>query len=58
VKNEDVQAHTVTSDEAGAFDVPVDGGGATVVFTAPTKPGTYTYYCTYHGNMHGTLVVK
>lgn len=31
-------------------------------FTAPTKPGTYTYFCTYpahfNGGMKGTLIVK
>jgi len=35
VKNEDSQAHTVTSDQAGLFDAVVPGGG-NVVFTAPT----------------------
>lgn len=33
-----------------------------VTFTAPAKPGTYTYFCTfpahYAGGMKGTLVVK
>jgi len=57
VKNEDPQAHTVTSDQAGLFDAVVPGGG-NVVFTAPTTAGSYTYHCTYHSNMHGTLVVK
>ena len=57
VKNEDSQAHTVTSDQAGLFDAVVPGGG-NVVFTAPTTAGSYTYHCTYHSNMHGTLVVK
>jgi plastocyanin len=31
--------------------------GKKTVLTAPTTPGTYKYHCTYHGNMHGTLVV-
>jgi len=57
VKNEDSQAHTVTSDQAGLFDAVVPGGG-NVVFTAPTTAGSYAYHCTYHSNMHGTLVVK
>ena len=57
VKNEDSQAHTVTSDQAGLFDTVVPGGG-NVVFTAPTTAGSYAYHCTYHSNMHGTLVVK
>lgn len=35
---------------------------AKATFTAPTKPGTYTYFCTYpahfSGGMKGTLIVK
>ncbi|UKA63652.1 cupredoxin domain-containing protein [Arthrobacter sp. FW306-04-A] len=58
VKNEDAQAHTLTSDDGKAFDAAVDGGGGTVQFTAPTAPGSYPYHCAYHSNMHGTLVVK
>jgi plastocyanin len=57
VKNEDSQAHTVTSDQAGLFDAVVPGGG-NVVFTTPTTAGSYAYHCTYHSNMHGTLIVK
>ena len=57
VKNEDSQAHTVTSDQAGLFDAVVPGGG-NVVFTAPTTAGSYAYHCTYHSNMHGTLIVE
>ena len=57
VKNEDSQAHTVTSDQAGLFDAVVPGGGS-VVFTAPTTAGSYAYQCTYHSNMHGTLIVE
>ena len=55
--NMDAAAHTVTADEGSAFDVQVNGGG-TATFTAPTKPGSYAYHCTYHPGMHGTLVVK
>lgn len=33
-----------------------------VTFTAPTKPGTYTYFCTFpahfNGGMKGVLVIK
>jgi len=24
----------------------------------PNEPGTYTFHCTYHPSMHGTLTVK
>ena len=57
VKNEDSEAHTVTSATAGAFAVNVTSGG-TATFKAPTKPGVYKLICTFHGNMMGTLVVK
>ncbi|MFQ4150170.1 cupredoxin domain-containing protein [Arthrobacter sp. LAPM80] len=56
VMNMDAQAHTVTADD-GSFDVVVKPG-SNVTFTAPKKPGAYTYHCTYHSSMHGTLVVK
>ncbi|MGH3502263.1 MAG: cupredoxin domain-containing protein [Nocardioidaceae bacterium] len=57
VMNEDDTTHTVTADDAGDFDVNVEGGD-TVTFTAPSKPGSYPYHCEYHSSMHGTLVVK
>jgi plastocyanin len=57
VMNMDGEAHTVTADSGSAFDVKADPGASTT-FTAPTKPGTYAFHCTYHSNMHGMLVVK
>lgn len=56
VTNMDAQAHTVTADD-GSFDAVVPPG-ASVTFTAPKKPGKYTYHCTYHASMLGTLTVK
>ena len=56
IKNGDSQAHTVTSKDGG-FDVKVDPNG-TATMTAPTKPGTYKFICSFHSNMSGTLVVK
>jgi len=58
VKNQDSQNHTVTSTMHGGFDVKVNADGGTATFTAPTKPGSYTFGCTFHANMMGTLVVK
>lgn len=58
VTNMDTAGHTVTADEGSAFDVDVKGSGGTATFTAPSKPGTYAYHCTYHPGMHGTLTVK
>jgi plastocyanin len=57
VMNMDGEAHTVTADSGSAFDTTIDPG-ASSTFTAPMKPGSYPFHCTYHGNMHGTLVVK
>lgn len=57
VKNNDQVAHTVTADSGKAFDDMADPG-KTTTFTAPMKPGSYKFHCTFHGNMHGTLVVK
>ena len=57
VMNMDGEAHTVTADSGNAFDVKADPGTSTT-FTAPMKPGTYAFHCSYHSNMHGMLVVK
>lgn len=57
IKNEDTVTHTVTADSGGAFDVTVNAGSSAKL-TAPSKPGSYPYHCTFHAEMHGTLVVK
>ena len=57
VTNRDGEAHTVTADGAGGFDVVVPPG-KTVSFTAPDSGGTYRYHCSYHSDMHGTLRVR
>ena len=56
VMNSDSADHTITADN-GASDVQTPLKKL-VSFTAPTKPGTYTFGCAYHRSMHGTLVVK
>ena len=53
--NSDSEAHTVTSD-TGAFNSPVLQPGAGYSFTF-TKPGSYSYHCTIHPFMTGTVVV-
>ena len=58
VTNMDSAGHTVTAEQGQAFDVDVRGSGGTATFTAPSAPGSYPYYCTYHPNMRGTLIVK
>lgn len=47
--------HTVTADN-GAFNSGEMSPGATVTGTFNT-PGTYTYHCSIHPNMTGTLIV-
>ena len=56
VTNKDSEAHTVTSDKGGAFDVVVPPGKS-ITFTAPATAGSVSYHCTYHGNMRGMLKV-
>lgn len=59
VTNKDAVAHTLTSKSTGLFDtgsITADGGTGT--FTAPSKPGSYPFGCTFHPDMAGTLVVK
>ena len=56
VTNNDSEAHTVTSDTGGAFNVAVPPG-STKTFAAPSKAGTYKFHCIYHSNMHGTITV-
>jgi plastocyanin len=49
-------AHTVTSDDGGAFDSGSLDPQATFSFT-PDTPGTFTYHCTVHPWMTGALTV-
>jgi plastocyanin len=58
VTNMDSAGHTVTAEQGDVFDVDVKGSGGTATFTAPSAPGSYPFYCTYHPNMRGTLIVK
>jgi plastocyanin len=57
VMNNDSETHTVTADTGGAFDVTATAGASTT-FTAPTKPGSYPFHCSFHSDMHGSLTVK
>jgi plastocyanin len=56
IANNDSVEHSVTSRTAGQFDVHVDGNQQGTL-TAPTEPGEYAFYCVYHPNMTGTLIV-
>lgn len=57
VTNSDPAEHSVTADAGDAFNVEIEGG-QTATFTAPTEPGSYPFFCTYHPSMRGTLVVQ
>lgn len=58
VVNRDSAPHTVTATSGHAFDTGNISGGKTTTFTAPTRPGDYSYICTIHQFMHGTLTVR
>ena len=56
--NNDGTAHNVTFD-GGA--VPASGtvdAGVAKALTMPTAAGTYTYKCTFHAGMSGSVVVQ
>ncbi len=54
--NKDSMEHTASSDD-GTFDTGLikQGKSGTVTFS---KAGTYTYHCTVHHNMKGTVIVQ
>ncbi|HEX9340077.1 MAG TPA: cupredoxin family copper-binding protein [Thermoplasmata archaeon] len=55
--NRDMTAHTVTSNVTGQFDSGTMTTGQTWGFTF-TQAGTYYYFCTFHPQMTGTIVVQ
>lgn len=59
VSNVSDAVHTLTADK-GAFDtgdITTSGTTSTRQLVVP-KAGTFKYYCKYHPDMHGVLVVK
>ena len=58
VDNLDQAVHDVTSDTAGLFETTALTQNSAATFTAPKTPGTYTFGCSFHPDMHGTLIVK
>ena len=58
VVNKDSTAHTLTATNGKAFDTGDIAPAATATFTAPMTAGTYSYICTIHQFMRGTLTVK
>jgi plastocyanin len=49
--------HTVTADGGRTFESGNMAPEARFSFT-PTAPGTFSYHCTYHPWMKGTLIVQ
>ncbi|MET7535320.1 cupredoxin family copper-binding protein [Streptomyces sp. NPDC005507] len=57
VTNEDSATHTLTADDQ-SFDTGNLAQGKSATITAPSKPGSYSYICSIHPNMKGTLTVR
>jgi plastocyanin len=55
--NQDPASHTVTAKDK-SFDSGTIAMGGRGEITAPSKPGSYPYFCTFHQYMAGTLIVK
>jgi plastocyanin len=54
--NRDTTEHTATAG-GGQFDTGSIGQGQTKAITLET-PGTFSYVCSFHPFMHGTITVK
>ncbi len=55
--NEDSATHTATSEPQGTFESGDIDEGKTKPITFK-KPGTFAYFCLYHANMKGEVIVK
>ena len=59
VTNQDSVAHTLTDKKSHLFDTGViAGSGGTGTSTAPSRPGSCPFGCTFHPGMEGTLIVQ
>ncbi|MEV7526368.1 cupredoxin family copper-binding protein, partial [Streptomyces sp. NPDC091371] len=58
VTNEDSAPHTLTATDAYAFDTGTIEAGKSATFTAPSEPGSYPFFCSFHPQMKGTLIVS
>ncbi len=56
VTNLDSAPHTLTADD-GSFDTGNLGQNEVGAITAPTAPGTYTFFCAIHPSMTGSITV-
>lgn len=53
-----VNADKLTHALSGSVSSPSIKPGASVIITAPSKPGNYSYTCPYHSLMRGEVIVK
>lgn len=58
VFNRDSVGHTVTADDGTSFESGLLRKDQSGTITAPSKPGSYSFHCSPHPNMKGTLVVE
>jgi plastocyanin len=59
VKNEDSVTHTLTDKtDQNTFNTGPVAPNQTKTFKAPDKAGSYSFFCTIHQYMTGTLVVR
>jgi plastocyanin len=56
VTNEDETEHTATANTEGAFDTGTLTKGQSMSFKV-NKVGTFSYHCSFHAFMHGTIKV-
>lgn len=54
--SEDNDLHNVVSVDNVFASYPLPQGG--VYSWKPVKPGTYYYFCTFHPEMHGEIIVR
>lgn len=53
--NADTASHTVTFSDGPDCGTLAQGGAVALDFDTP---GTYAYFCSFHGNMRGTVTVQ
>jgi plastocyanin len=56
VTNDDETEHTATSNTEGVFDTGTLNKGQSMSFKV-NKIGTFSYHCSFHAFMHGTIKV-
>lgn len=56
--NQDAAPHTATADASGGFDTGTISPGASSGPITFDEPGTFTYHCSFHSWMQGTVIVK